>query len=228
MGSIPTRSRQLRRGTTSRAGLVLAPALLWGLLWLAAPLAAVAQEPRERPALGAPDSASVAAPEAEGAADESGEPEGAANAGEPEDADVARPAAPGPPTRQEVGPGRVPVSPMGAFLRSVVLPGWGQVSVDQPGRGAFYFVMEAGSLYMLLKSQARLDAVRRELDPDPDLIESREEQVEDWAVMAGFWALFAGIDAWVSAHLWDFEGEVLPPPDGSPGAALRYSVPVGP
>lgn len=123
---------------------------------------------------------------------------------------------------------RPPASPMGAFFRSLVLPGWGQAAVDQPLRGAFYFAMEAGSLFMLLKSSAKLSAAERAFPADSALIESRKEQVEDWAVLAGFWALFAGIDAWVSAQLWDFQGEVVPPPDGSAGVAFRYSVPVGP
>ncbi|MCL7936531.1 MAG: hypothetical protein M8844_00110 [marine benthic group bacterium] len=121
-----------------------------------------------------------------------------------------------------------PVSPMGAFFRSLVLPGWGQIAADQPGRGAFYFAMEAGSLWMLLKTNAKLNAARQSNPLDEDLIAAREAQFEDWATLAVFWALFAGVDAWVSAQLWDFTGEVVPPPDGSPGAAFQYSIPVGP
>jgi hypothetical protein len=123
---------------------------------------------------------------------------------------------------------RPPASPMGAFFRSLVLPGWGQAAVDQPLRGAFYFTMEAGSLFMLFKSKSKLDAAERAFPADSVLLESRQQQVENWAVLAAFWALFAGIDAWVSAQLWDFQGEVVPPPDGSTGVAFRYSVPVGP
>ncbi len=121
-----------------------------------------------------------------------------------------------------VGP---PVSPMGAFFRSLILPGWGQATVDQPVRGAFYFTMEAASLWMLFKTQAKLDAARRA--GDDELADARQEQKEDWIVMAVFWALFSGVDAWVSTHLWDFEGALVPPPDGSPGVAVQYSVPVG-
>jgi hypothetical protein len=117
-----------------------------------------------------------------------------------------------------------PVGPMGAFFRSLILPGWGQAAVDQPARGAFYFTMEAGSLWMLAKTQAKLDAAKRA--GDEELAASRQEQKEDWIVLAVFWALFAGVDAWVSAHLWDFEGAVVPPPDGSPGVAVQYSIPV--
>ena len=121
-----------------------------------------------------------------------------------------------------------PVSPMGAFWRSFILPGWGQVAVDQPGRGAFYFAAQAGSLWMLLKTNSKLKAAKRADPMDQDLVGLREDQFEDWATMVVFWSLFAGVDAWVSAQLWDFTGEIVPPPDGSPGAAFRYSVPVGP
>ena len=132
-----------------------------------------------------------------------------------------------PPPADSAGP-MAPVSPMGAFFRSLVLPGWGQVSVDQPGRGAFYFAMQAGSLWMLFKTNAKLNAAKRSYPRNEDLIAAREAQFEDWAALAVFWALFSGVDAWVSAQLWDFKGEVVPPPDGSPGAAFQYSVPVGP
>lgn len=121
--------------------------------------------------------------------------------------------------------GGPPVSPMGAFFRSLVLPGWGQATVGQPVRGAFYFTMEAASLWMLFKTQSKLDAARRV--GDDDLAASRQDQKEDWIVLAVFWALFSGVDAWVSTHLWGFEGAVVPPPDGSAGVAVQYSVPVG-
>jgi len=118
-----------------------------------------------------------------------------------------------------------PVSPMGALLRSMVVPGWGQAVVDQPVRGAFYFTMEAASLWMLFRTQAALDAAKRA--GNEDLASARQDQKEDWIVMAVFWSLFAGVDAWVSTHLWGFEGAVVPPPGGSPGIAVQYSVPLG-
>ena len=47
-----------------------------------------------------------------------------------------------------------------------------------------------------------------------------------WIVLAIFVSLFSAVDAWVSAHLWDFEGEITPPDDGSAGVQFRYNVPV--
>lgn len=201
VGSIPTRSRHLR----ARAGQIGAAAVLLVALALASPSFAAAQEPS------AADTAAITRPQAEAAGIEGDAPTA------PASQEAATDTLP-----------RPPASPMGAFFRSLVLPGWGQAAVDQPLRGAFYFAMETGSLYMLFKSKSKLDAAERALPADSALIESRKNQVEDWAVLAAFWALFAGIDAWVSAQLWDFQGEVVPPPDGSAGVAFRYSVPVGP
>ena len=48
-----------------------------------------------------------------------------------------------------------PVSPRGAFLRSLVLPGCGQAYVGAHGRGAVYFSMAGGSLWILKIIHAR-------------------------------------------------------------------------
>ena len=55
-------------------------------------------------------------------------------------------------------------SPRGAFLRSLVIPGWGQAWVGSPGRGAVYFAMEASSGWMLYKTQSRLSDARRRVE----------------------------------------------------------------
>jgi len=121
---------------------------------------------------------------------------------------------------------QAPVTPMGAFVRSLVIPGWGQAAVDQPGRGAFYFAAGTFSLFMVIKSQAELDAARRANPPDLERVDDKKGQRETWIVLWIFISLFAGVDAWVSAHLWDFEGEITPPDDGSPGVQFQYNVPV--
>ncbi|HSM08135.1 MAG TPA: hypothetical protein VLA33_03865 [Gemmatimonadota bacterium] len=111
-------------------------------------------------------------------------------------------------------------APMSAFFRSVLIPGWGQLAADKPVRGAFYFAMQTATVYMVIRTQNRIDEAEGEA-----LKASRREQREDWLVLAGFWALASGVDAWVSAQMWGFEGEVVPPPDGSAGLAVRMSVP---
>jgi hypothetical protein len=130
------------------------------------------------------------------------------------------------------------ISPRGAFLRSLVLPGWGQSELGLPGRGGIYFALEAGSLWMLFKSDRKLDEaregerIRREtgqLGPeqiDP-LVRDRANQREDWLTLSIFWLFFSGADAFVAAHLQDFDVHVNAIP--RPGGALEVqaTIPVG-
>lgn len=51
-------------------------------------------------------------------------------------------------------------SPGGAFLRSVLVPGWGQAAYGAHFRGGIYFGLEAGSWFMLLKTMAKLGEAR--------------------------------------------------------------------
>jgi hypothetical protein len=115
-----------------------------------------------------------------------------------------------------------PVSPAGAMLRSVILPGWGQTAARQPARGAIYFTVWSGGVFMILKSNAEVNAAKRA--EDEELIDSRKGAREDWILFTGLWALFSGVDAWVSAQFAGFEGEVRPPQDGSPGVEFSYPV----
>ena len=115
-------------------------------------------------------------------------------------------------------------APMGAFFKSLVLPGWGQFSVDQPTRGAFYATAQAATLFMVIRTQKRIN--RADANGDEGLADGRREQREDWIALAVFWSLASAVDAWVSAHMWGFAGEVVPPPDGSLGLAVQYQVPV--
>jgi len=51
-------------------------------------------------------------------------------------------------------------SPAGAFARSLIVPGWGQLAVGAPVRGGVYFAIAGGSWYGLLRTDARLRDVR--------------------------------------------------------------------
>ncbi len=113
-----------------------------------------------------------------------------------------------------VDPFRVkpPVSPMGAMLRSLLLPGWGQSLLNRRGTGAFFVLFEGLSLTMTLKSIHQLDYLERiQSDTDPESIErvdSKRAEVQDWAVLLGFNHLMAAAEAFVSAMLWDFPEEL--------------------
>jgi len=210
VGSIPTRSRHPGRARTgSPAPGVGRPSgrkvsavlgLAVALLVSAAPGTAFAQQP---------DSASGA----------SREP-----------APDTTPRAPADTARTDSAGRRPSIAPLGALARSLVVPGWGQASVGRPVRGAFYFAAQAGSLFMVVKSQQKLEVARRAVAAgraDSSLVESRVSQREDWIVLSVFWAVLSGVDAWVSANLSDFQHPLTPPPDGSPGAAIQIRVPVG-
>lgn len=53
------------------------------------------------------------------------------------------------------------VSPGGAFLRSLLIPGWGHAAVESYTRGGFYFAAESMSGGMLLKSLLRRGAAEK-------------------------------------------------------------------
>ena len=130
------------------------------------------------------------------------------------------------------------ITPGGAFLRSVVLPGWGQSAIGANARGGIYFAAEAGSLWMVYKSSRKLseaeemqDYLRETGQLEPDrllpLVRDRRAQREDWITLSVFILLFSGADAFVATHLADFDAHVgvLPTPDG--GMAVGATIPVG-
>ena len=53
-----------------------------------------------------------------------------------------------------VSPGRP--SAGGAFVRSMVVPGWGQAVAGSPGRGVFYFTVQSVAVWMILKTTKTL------------------------------------------------------------------------
>ena len=115
-----------------------------------------------------------------------------------------------------------PIRPKTALLRSLLIPGWGQASLDRGTAGATYFALEAGSIAMLIFAKHELATARRAasdstfvndstLGPPPNLggrVRVRRTQVEDWAALIFFTHLFSAADAFVSAHLWDVRVQV--------------------
>jgi hypothetical protein len=62
------------------------------------------------------------------------------------------------------------LSPRSVFLRAVVLPGWGHASIGSYHRGAFYFVVEGASAWMLVKTRRRFSDVEGRLRFEEDLL----------------------------------------------------------
>lgn len=94
------------------------------------------------------------------------------------------------------------VTPGGAFVRSLVLPGWGHVVSGAPTRGAFYMAAQSATGWMLWKSAARRrsalrfrglelrsaeEEIRRGGVLDPDSVRflaEGSERVERWDELA--------------------------------------------
>jgi hypothetical protein len=97
------------------------------------------------------------------------------------------------------------ISPMGAFWRSFVLPGWGQAKLNRKLTGGIFLAWEGVTLGMSLKTRQELEYLRR---TNSGRAEDKRRQHEDWLVLLAFNHVFAGLEAYVSAHLADFPGDL--------------------
>lgn len=52
------------------------------------------------------------------------------------------------------------ISPGGAFLRAVLVPGWGHAAIGSYGRAGFYFMLETATAYTLVRTRLRLSEAR--------------------------------------------------------------------
>jgi hypothetical protein len=114
------------------------------------------------------------------------------------------------------------VSPFNATWRSLLIPGWGQARLNRKLTAGIFVAWEGVTLGMSLKTRSELDYLRRTASARA---EDKRQEHEDWLVLLAFNHLFSALEAYVSAHLADFPGdlrmEALP---GGVGAAV--SVPV--
>jgi hypothetical protein len=61
-----------------------------------------------------------------------------------------------------------PLTPGGAFLRSVLLPGWGHASIGAYARGGFYFAAETTAGFLLARTVRRLEIAKEGRDLKED------------------------------------------------------------
>ncbi len=118
---------------------------------------------------------------------------------------------------------RPPVSPMGAFWRSLVLPGWGQAQLGRRTAGAFFLAFEGVALGMTLTTSSQLKYLE---DTNSGSVDSKKQQQQDWLVLLGLNHLLAAMEAYVSAHLWDFPGDLTIQAAPNGGVSGSVSVPV--
>ena len=81
---------------------------------------------------------------------------GGARAQEPTPGDTVAAEAPGPRAPEDVGSTYEPPNARAALLKSMVVPGWGQLSVGAPVRGGIYFGIAVTSWTMLFTTVGRL------------------------------------------------------------------------
>jgi hypothetical protein len=126
-----------------------------------------------------------------------------------------------PPRRPAAAPDtaqRQYISPFNAFWRSFLLPGWGQARLNRKLTGGIFVAWEGVTLGMSLKTRRELRYLRRTGSVRGD---DKRQEHEDWLVLLAFNHLFAGLEAYVSAHLADFPGDLrIEAVPGGAGAAV--------
>ena len=97
------------------------------------------------------------------------------------------------------------IRPMSAFLRSLLLPGWGQAATGRPVAGAVFVTWEGVTAMMTLKAQSETHYLK---ESGSHNLDAKRQEVQDWLVLWIFNHLFAGAEAFVAAHLQDFPREL--------------------
>ena len=93
-----------------------------------------------------------------------------------------------------------PVTPGGAFIRSLVIPGWGQARLGRNVTGGIFLLFEGIAGAMVWKANWQLDWARTR----GKFVASHRQEREDWIVLLVFNHLLSGAEAYVSALLYDF------------------------
>jgi hypothetical protein len=97
------------------------------------------------------------------------------------------------------------ISPFNALWRSLLIPGWGQARLNRKLTGGIFVAWEGVTLGMTLKTRSELRYLRRAGSGRGD---DKRQEHEDWLILLAFNHLFSGLEAYVSAHLADFPGDL--------------------
>ena len=97
------------------------------------------------------------------------------------------------------------VNPVGAAVRSLLIPGWGQAQTGRNVAAAGFVIFEGISIMMTVRAvqeEHYMEATGSEN------LDSKRQQIQDWGVLLGFNHLFSAAEAYVAAHLMDFPKEL--------------------
>lgn len=125
------------------------------------------------------------------------------------------PSATAPPTRP---------APLNYFFRSLIVPGWGQASLDRKLTGGMFIAFEGLALAMALKAGHELEYLER---TNSGRVEGKRQERQDWFVLVAVNHLFSGLEAYVAANLYDFPADLRmrPLPGGRTGVQLTLPLP---
>ena len=93
------------------------------------------------------------------------------------------------------------IKPFAAFWRSLLIPGWGQARTGRHITGAAYVTWEGVTMMMTLKAQQEVNYLK---EIGSGSLKAKRREVQDWLILWIFNHLFAGAEAYVSAHLQEF------------------------
>ena len=115
------------------------------------------------------------------------------------------------------------IRPMGAFLRSFLLPGWGQAATGRRVTGALFAAWEGMAAMMTLKAQSEFHYLKESQSFN---VGAKRQEVQDWLVLWIFNHFFSGAEAFVSAHLQDFPKDlkIQAVPNGAQGRGVGVGV----
>jgi len=97
------------------------------------------------------------------------------------------------------------LKPFAAAWRSLVIPGWGQAALGRDVAGVVLASWEGVTMMMTLKARQELHYVQQSGSGN---VQAKRQQAQDWLILWIFNHLFAGAEAFVSAHLQDFPKEL--------------------
>lgn len=115
-------------------------------------------------------------------------------------------------------------SPLGYFARSLLIPGWGQAALDRKLSGGLFVAFEGVAIGMALKANHEMRYLER---TGSGRLESKRAERGDWLFLIAVNHLFAGMEAYVSANLYDFPGELQARalPGGRTGLGITLPIP---
>lgn len=105
-----------------------------------------------------------------------------------------------------------------------MVPGWGQAALDRKLTGGLFIAFEGVALGMALKAHHEMRYLER---TGSGRLQSKRDERADWFFLVGVNHLFAGLEAFVSAALFDFPGELRAQrlPDGRRGLGITLPIP---